>query len=428
VYLRADLPCTKNNKTKKQGSYVALRFAANKFQEVMSSDIAAAQALKEKLARLEDQERAKDIKAHATKTSSPRKQWSSPMLLNQDTTKNNNRLRNEMPLLSLDGRSGVEEAKFDPTPESDVIVVQVAASAEDNEKTRADSSSSMESPVLEAVVESVVTTSSSSSNSSSQHAPQKGEPTQSERKAVRTTFAGGARTRYIIPIQSSLDRFLLHLHFQQTSAISSICCINSSIISLPFGFVVFECSTLAPLFYLRIHRLGDRLSKDGLNPSSKSREKVPGLSLDAPLPPPFTPLELSAGDGDRSRSILGGDSSGSRVRKKEVVPRKSSLKVASSSDGSNNNAMSSKSRDGLPLHARFNLPDSPRNGPVNASAAAASSSSPLQQQQRPSPSAMKNAPAPPPRNTRERLVSSQLDIHKWQKKRMEQGDDLGRIY
>ena len=123
-----------------------------------------------------------------------------------------------------------------------------------------------------------------------------------------------------------------------------------------------------------------------------------------------------------------GDSSGSRVRKKEAVPRKSSLKVASSSDGSNNNAMSSKSRDGLPLHARFNLPDSPRNGPVNASAAAASSSSPLQQQQRPSPSAMKNAPAPPPRNTRERLVSSQLDIHKWQKKRMEQGDDLGRIY
>jgi len=181
----------------------------------MSSDIAAAQALKEKLARLEDQERAKDIKAHATKTSSPRKQWSSPMLLNQDTTKNNNRLRNEMPLLSLDGRSGVEEAKFDPTPESDVIVVQVAASAEDNEKTRADSSSSMESPVLEAVVESVVTTSYSSSNSSSQHAPQKGEPTQSERKAVRTTFAGGARTRYIIPIQSSLDRFLLHLHFNK---------------------------------------------------------------------------------------------------------------------------------------------------------------------------------------------------------------------
>jgi len=178
--------------------------AANKFEELMSSDVAAAQALKEKLAKLEDQERAENVKAHATKTSSPRKQWSSPLLLNQETTVS--RTRDEMPPLSLngshnsvdrnDGRPSADKAKFklDAASSSMDIEGGSAFAAGSIEKQRVDRSSSMESPALEAVVESVTTP-------SSPRTLRKGELdrinviSESERKAARTTFAGGSRTR-----------------------------------------------------------------------------------------------------------------------------------------------------------------------------------------------------------------------------------------
>jgi len=170
------------------------------------------------------------------------------------------------------------------------------------------------------------------------------------------------------------------------------------------------------------------MSKDTLRSTSKSREKVPGLSLDAPLPAlPFTYLELETHGGDGSRGTLGGDNSGSRVGKKEVAPRKSSLKVRSSVvDSEDKNALLSESRGGPSFHARFKLTDSPSNHPVDAqTTSSSSSSSRSKQRQQQSPNA--GAPAIP-RKTRERLVSSQLDITKWQKQRMEQGQEAGRIY
>jgi len=176
--------------------------AANKFEELMSSDVAAAQALKEKLAKLEDQERAKDVKAHATKTSSSRKQWSSPLLLNQEATVS--RTRDEMPPLSLNdnsngrirnGRPGAQELKFDAVGHSGADLY--SSGTKENDNNGVGKSSLTESPALEAVVESVTTTSTSPSQSTSQSGDLDANngTTENERIATRTTFAGGSRTR-----------------------------------------------------------------------------------------------------------------------------------------------------------------------------------------------------------------------------------------
>jgi len=170
------------------------------------------------------------------------------------------------------------------------------------------------------------------------------------------------------------------------------------------------------------------MSKDRLSAASRSREKAPGLSLDAPLPPlPFTPLEIEAHSGDGSRSTLGGDNTSSRVRKKEVMPRKSSLKLTSSFNDNDSNGLSSKPREGPSLHARFKLTHSPSGGPVNDTTASPSSASSSRSKQRQRPPPARVAPISR-QNSREKFVSSQLDITKWQKQRMEQKQDTGRTY
>jgi len=183
-------------------------------------------------------------------------------------------------------------------------------------------------------------------------------------------------------------------------------------------------------------RLGDRKSRDMQNSDSRSRDKVLGLSLDAELPMLFITPDLHAGDskahvvGD-SDGIVGGDSSFSRGRNKVVVPKKFPFQITTSSlahqqvdlryvDPSD----SSPPRDFSFLADDFKRhPGSSKKSDLTYTVSSPSSSMKYFRPRGKAPL----PPAPPPPTTREKLVSSQLDIHKWQKQRMKQGDDLGRV-
>jgi hypothetical protein len=159
---------------------------------------------------------------------------------------------------------------------------------------------------------------------------------------------------------------------------------------------------------------------------------VPAFSLDAPFPaPPVMPgassTSTSSGDGEagssRGTSSSGGRSSGTssgggtssgELRAKVVVLRKSSLKPSAPQEGGD----PQQPQHALSFHAHFNLPASPKAAPATTAAAKYPSVGRA-------PQAYTTAAA---LNTRGQLVNAQLDITKWQKKRMEQGKNTGRGY